>query len=158
MISKIFLVQHGEAKPESEDPERPLSDNGIRQTEHIAQHIHSIGLSVPVVYHSGKLRARQTAEILGQKAFELIPKETDGLSPKDAPLLWKDRLDSFGNGNVMLVGHLPHLARLASLLLTGSMDPPVIAFRNSGIVCLVRDETGRWLLTWAITPDTLAGR
>jgi phosphohistidine phosphatase len=55
-------------------------------------------------------------------------------------------------GPVMLVGHLPFLARLAGLLLTGDPERMVIQFRNSAIVCLAREEDG-WLVAWILTPE-----
>jgi phosphohistidine phosphatase len=53
---------------------------------------------------------------------------------------------------LMLVGHLPHMARLASLLLTGNPNREVVRFRNATIVCLERVEDG-WVLLWALGPD-----
>jgi phosphohistidine phosphatase len=55
----------------------------------------------------------------------------------------------------MLVGHLPHLSRLASLLLTGSADNAVINFKNSGFGCLERDEDNHWGITWILPPGIL---
>ncbi len=55
----------------------------------------------------------------------------------------------------MLVGHLPHLRRLASLLLVGDPEREIIRFRNGAIVCLVQGD-GHWLLQWVLTPE-LAG-
>ena len=56
--------------------------------------------------------------------------------------------------SVMLVGHLPHLGRLASLLLAGRPEPSVVRFQNDGIVCLAHEEDG-WSLCWAMTPALL---
>jgi phosphohistidine phosphatase len=53
----------------------------------------------------------------------------------------------------MLVGHLPFMERLAALLVTGSQEQPVIAFQNSGIVCLNREEfSPKWVIRWALVP------
>jgi phosphohistidine phosphatase len=54
---------------------------------------------------------------------------------------------------LMLVGHLPHLRRLASLLLVGDPEREIIRFRNGAVVCLVTME-GRWLVQWVLTPET----
>lgn len=155
MVRKLFLVQHGEAKPAHEDPERGLTPHGIQQTMRIARHVREMGIEVRTVYHSGKLRARQTAEILCTNTLSLTPRETDGLAPKDDPLTWKARLSEV-EGNVMLVGHLPHLELLATELLIGGTVQPFIAFNNSGIVCLERSEADRWTLLWMITPEILS--
>jgi phosphohistidine phosphatase len=60
--------------------------------------------------------------------------------------------------DVMLVGHMPHMSRLASLLLTGDPSPGPVHFRNAGIVCLVRDPGGHWGIEWVITPYLLSGK
>jgi len=54
----------------------------------------------------------------------------------------------------MLVGHLPHLSRLSSLLLVGDPEKNIIAFRMAGIVCLRREEEN-WSVSWMIIPDLL---
>jgi phosphohistidine phosphatase SixA len=53
--------------------------------------------------------------------------------------------------DVMLVGHLPHLARLGALLLTGDMAKNVINFKMAGLVCLGRRADGSWALEWMIS-------
>ncbi len=53
----------------------------------------------------------------------------------------------------MLVGHLPHLSKLAGLLLTGSPDIEPIKFRMAGVLCLERDVKGKWALLWMLTPE-----
>ena len=64
---EIYLVQHGEAKPESEAPERPLTDKGRTEVESVAYYVAGLGVKVSRIVHSGKLRAKQTAEIFAQK-------------------------------------------------------------------------------------------
>ena len=55
----------------------------------------------------------------------------------------------------MLVGHLPFMSRLASLLLAGEPEAGVVRFQTSGIVCLSREQ-GEWSLSWAVTPELAA--
>ncbi len=151
----MYLVQHGEAKPEAEDPARPLTDRGRKEVGLIARHAAVRGIRVAEIRHSGKLRARQTADVL---AAALSPsqetREMDGLAPTDCPVKAKGEVES-AREPLMIVGHLPHLSRLASLLLVGDPSRELIQFRNGGIVCLVKAESG-WLLEWALTPE-LAG-
>jgi phosphohistidine phosphatase len=54
----------------------------------------------------------------------------------------------------MLVGHLPHLSRLVSLLLTRNPKIQVVRFRNAGIVCLTQQE-GKWAVDWVMQPGLL---
>ncbi len=73
----------------------------------------------------------------------------------DDPKIWADRIKGITDSSV-LVGHLPNLARLASLLLCNDAEKNVISFRMAGIVCLNRDEKGAWSLQWMITPEVVA--
>jgi phosphohistidine phosphatase len=151
----IYLVQHGDAKREKEDPSRPLSEKGIRDVEHVASHISRLNIEVKEVLHSSKLRAKQTAEIMAEKLkIEKGISETDGLAPLDDASIWEERLKK-RHDSLMLVGHLPHLGKLASLLLCGDKERNVISFKMGGIVCLKRDDAGSWSLQWMITPETL---
>jgi len=151
----LYLVQHGDAKREEEDPARPLSDKGMVDVKKVVSFISRLNIEVEEVLHSNKLRAKQTAEILakGIKVTKGLP-ETDGLAPLDDPGLWAERLKTRTNP-IVLVGHLPHLAKLASLLLCAEKDKNVVAFKMGGIVCLKRDDEGTWSLQWMIIPDNI---
>lgn len=150
-----YLVQHAEARPEEEDAARPLSDRGLAEAARVADNLRPLRLAADSVLHSTKLRGRQTAEALS-RALESPGRveETDGLAPLDDPQIWEARLRK-RRGSLMLVGHLPHMARLASLLLTGSSDRPVVSFRMGGVLCLGRDEEGSWSVRWMVTPEIL---
>ncbi len=54
----------------------------------------------------------------------------------------------------MLVGHLPHLARLAAHLLTGDSDHPVVRFRPGGLVALEPADAG-WLVSLVLPPEAV---
>lgn len=150
---KLYLVQHGEAKRKEEDPSRPLTDKGVMNAEKVSKYVSNLGIKVKKIFHSGKLRAKQTAEIY---ARYLNPEEgvleADGLNPLDSPDIWVNRLKEM-NEDVMLTGHLPHLSKLTSALVTGDENQEIIKFRNAGVVCLERDKQGRWIILWAITPE-----
>lgn len=149
---ELYLVQHGEAKAETEDAARPLTDGGRQTVERMARAVARAGLRVDRIAHSGKLRARRTAEIL---AAELRPPgglaALAGLAPSDDPAIAR-RVVAELTAPALLVGHLPHLSRLASLLVVGEQAPEIVAFRMGGIVCL-GDDAGRWRVQWILTPD-----
>lgn len=153
---RFYLVQHAEAKPETEDPERHLTERGQEEIRKVAAFLAGRGLAVPRILHSGRTRARETAEILAEA---LHPSqglaETDGLGPMDEPGQWVQRLRE-SQEELMLVGHLPHLSRLASSLLCGDPERQVIAFQMAGVVCLERREDGSWWVRWMVTPDLVA--
>ncbi len=149
---RVYLVQHGEAKPEEQDPERGLTGKGVRDVERVASLAAGAGAKPLFIYHSGKKRALETAEIFAGK---LVPAkgvlEADGLSPLDDPSVWAGRLAA-EEDEVMLVGHMPHVGGLASLLLCGDPEKGVVSFRQGATLCLERDG-GRWSVVWMVTPD-----
>lgn len=150
---ELYLVQHAEAKSEQEDPARPLTDRGRDDAVRVARAAARSGLRVATIFHSGKLRAQQTAEIL---AAELVPEagmsRLDGLAPNDDPRLAQQAALKL-HRPVLLVGHLPHLSRLASLLVVGDPSQEVILFRMGGMVCLGREGDGPWRVRWALVPE-----
>jgi phosphohistidine phosphatase len=151
---RLYLVQHGEAKTEAEDRERPLNESGVRAVERAARWSARMGVAVRQIRHSGKRRAEQTADIL---ARYLEPAggvhAVQGLAPNDdvAPVA---AVLAGESDDLMLVGHLPFLARLADRLVGVDADASVVRFTNAGVVCLRRDE-GRWMLDWALPPTLM---
>ncbi|MBI5674881.1 MAG: phosphohistidine phosphatase SixA [Nitrospirae bacterium] len=148
----LFLVQHGKSLSKEVDPEQGLSDEGRSETEEIASAAEARGLWIDRIIQSGKKRAAQTAEIF---AFRLHPtggvQMMDGLNPLDNVASFAEKINA--SENLMLVGHLPFMERMASFLITGAEDKPVIRFQNSGIVCLERDEnSGHWTIRWTLFP------
>jgi phosphohistidine phosphatase len=149
---KVYLVQHGEAMSEEQDAERPLTDLGRQHAEWTGDLASKLGVQVYQIRHSGKTRARETAEIVSEA---LSPREgvvaVSGLGPLDDVEPVAEELDR-ASEPIMLVGHLPFMERLAGRLLTGDAGQPVIDFVNAGIVCLGRQD-GRWQAMWIITPE-----
>lgn len=149
----ICLVQHAKARSEETDPARPLCEKGLADITKMASYTSGLDLSINEIFHSPKLRAKQTAQVLAD--YLRPPKGlsgTDGLKPNDDPSVWAERLKTMTD-NTILVGHLPHIGKLASLLLCGDADKDLVDFKMAGIVCLKRDESGAWSLQWMITPE-----
>jgi len=155
---QIYLVQHGESQPEEIDPERKLTESGAHAVQKVANFLRtsSGGVQVDVIWHSGKARAQQTAELLlpATRAGAEAVIQHEGLAPKDAVEPIERELEE-GNSNVMIVGHLPLLAKLAALLLTGDANNDVVAFQFGCVICLKRDDAGKWKLEWMIVPNLL---
>ncbi len=147
----LYLVQHGKAMSKEEDPERPLSDEGRADVRKITSFLFE--LDVARIYESGKLRATETAEIIGSALNVSIAKE-EGLLPLDNPGQWAGKLKEI-NEDTMLVGHLPHLGKLASLLLASSPEAGMVEFSPGGVLCLRRDEDSNWSLQWPVLPERL---
>jgi phosphohistidine phosphatase len=153
----LYLVQHAEAKSEEEDPQRGLTDRGLADIEGVASFAERVGVKVSQIFHSGKTRALQTAEVLSR---HLRPEkgisQTDGLAPMDDPFIWFKRTMDMDE-DIMLVGHLPHLARLADLLLYGDTDKGIVDFRMGCILALKRADDGSWSVQWMVTPEVAKG-
>lgn len=149
---RVYLVQHAEAMSEEQDPDRPLTDLGRKHTEWVAELAAKLDVEVEQIRHSGKTRARQTAEILGEalKSGDGVV-AVSGLGPLDDVEPVAEELGK-ASGSLMLVGHLPFMERLAGHLLTGDAHQPVIDFTNAGIVCLER-KVERWQTMWIVTPE-----
>jgi phosphohistidine phosphatase len=145
---ELYLVQHAEAKSKEEDPERSLTNNGKEEANLVAAHSAKI-TEVHRIMHSPKLRARQTADIFAGHNHASSSEE-EGLKPLDDPEIAKKLIES-QESNLMLVGHLPHLNRLSSLLLSENSEADVVSFRKSAVVCL--EKTDSWRVKWILTPE-----
>ncbi len=153
----LYLVQHAEAKPEEEDTQRRLSERGWSDIRKVAAFIaEHTNIRVSSIIHSGKTRARQTAEALAEY---LNPpggiKEVEGLKPLDAPSTWEDRLAETKE-DFMLVSHMPFLGKLSAHLLCQDEDEKIVDFQLGGIVCIARDESCIWSVRWMVIPQMLS--
>ena len=148
----IFLIQHGKSLPKEQDPLKGLSAEGAADVRRIAKVAAAYGILVTEILHSGKQRALQTAEIV---AAELNPqkgiKAVKGIGPLDDVAAFAGTLDLASN--VMLVGHLPFLEKLAAFMITGHADSPVFEMQNGGILCLdYYRDTKQAAVKWALMP------
>jgi len=150
-------MQHGHPVPEEEDPGRPLSERGRMDVRKVADFLTMSGVKVEEVFHSGKTRARETAEIMVSRLNpDAEPQQRAGLSPLDDVR----EMATYIKGTekyLMIAGHLPHLAKLTSLLVAGEEDIPVVRFQQGGVVCLERDEQARWSVAWMVVPAIIKG-
>jgi phosphohistidine phosphatase len=147
-----YLVQHGDALPKEKDPERHLSEVGIRETRKIGEFLSKKGIKIDKIFHSNKRRAIMTAHILSKALDVDDVNEAGGLAPLDDPSSWVKTLMETDK-NVMIVGHLPHLSKLLSMLL--KVDTEVVKFRYSSVLCLERGDDYKWRIAWYIKPDII---
>jgi len=147
---RLFLVHHGDAVGADVDPRRPLSSKGREAVERAAATAAGRGARPTVVWHSGKLRARQTAEAFWRACNALAEfSATRDLQPDDPPAWLRDRLRGEPR-DILCAGHFPHLPRLLALLLTGADEGPV-SFPLHGVVALeTTDEGETWQERWRI--------
>jgi phosphohistidine phosphatase len=150
----LYLVQHGDAKPEDLDPDRSLTTAGLGDVVKVATFLEHLRLDTPAIWHSGKKRAFQTAEILVDAFSGARLTARQGLGPDDAIEPVRQEVQA-AKGDLMLVGHLPFLSKLASALLAGNPDAGVVTFQKGGVLCLQRGEAGTWSVAWMVVPNLL---
>jgi phosphohistidine phosphatase len=139
----LYLVQHGQAKTEAEDRERPLTDRGAADVRRVAEVAAAAGITTGRICHSGKTRARQTAEAWGHVLGAPV-EFAEALAPRDDPSTWAKQVAT-DTGDLMLVGHMPHLGRLAGVLVA---DDPQRQWSPSSrahwLACRRVRRAGRW--------------
>jgi phosphohistidine phosphatase len=145
----IYFVQHGVAVPEEVDSNRPLSADGRREVEAVAAHLRKVGVSVKKICHSGKTRAKETAQILTGRIGDGDLYEVPGMNPNDSVTAFAAVLKE---DNVLYVGHLPHLGKLVSYLVAGNEAAGAVKFVNGGVVCVEKDSTGCHI-EWYLIPS-----
>src|SRR6266487_53613 len=145
----LYLVHHGVAVGPDVDARRPLSPAGQAGVERLAAQAAAHGAKPAVVWHSGKLRAKQTAEAFWRACNALAEfSATRDLQPDD-PAQWiRDRLRG-ETRDILIAGHFTHLPRLLSLLVTGGEAGT--DFPAHGAVALTTDDGGEtWKELWRL--------
>lgn len=152
---RLYLVQHGEACAKDVDPERSLTDQGKADVDRLAAFLKKADIRAERVIHSGKLRARQTAERLAKAMAPGVAPEISGLmNPNDNPGAFDWQSESWDR-DTLIVGHLPFMARLVSHLLIEDEDKIIAAFQPGSMVCLAHDNDAQWQLNWMIRPELI---
>jgi phosphohistidine phosphatase len=146
----LYLVHHGEAVGPDVDPRRPLSAAGRESVERLAAQAAHLGVSPALVWHSGKLRAKQTAEAFWKACNALAEfSATRDIQPDDPPTWIRDRIRGESR-DILIAGHFPHLPRLLGLLVGSGADVQV-QFPLHGVVALEsRDEGETWVVQWRL--------
>jgi phosphohistidine phosphatase len=150
---RLYLVQHGHALTKDIDPGRPLSPAGEKEVQSMATKLKEKRIVVDKVCHSGKMRAHQTAEIFAETLIVSAEvRAIDGINPNDPVEAFISKIEKL-RSNTMIVGHLPFMAKLVSLLLSGKEEPVIIAYKPASVVCLQQDEHKHWHIAWMLRPD-----
>jgi len=152
---KLYLIQHGEAISKQEDPGRPLSERGVQDVQALAVLLGNAGVKVARVWHSGKRRAEQTAEILATAVLSGGRIESvEGINPNDPASEFATDADVWDE-DTLVVGHMPFMSRLVSLLTTGDTGTEMVQYQPGSLVCLERVDAEQWVITGMLRPDML---
>ncbi len=149
----LCLVHHGHAMGPEVDAMRPLTERGREAVAQVAEAARQQGVRPDVVWHSGKLRARQTAETFWRVCNPLATfAAARGLQPEDPPVWMRDQLASDPR-SILIVGHMPHLPKLLHALRGEHPALPAFDFPLHGCVALEAEGTA-WKELWRIESRT----
>lgn len=145
----VFLLHHADAVAPDVDHMRPISSLGRAQADRVTAVMKTHGARPAAIWHSGKLRARQTAEIAWRVLNPMATfSAARGLQPDDDPETLAVVLAA-EPGDILVAGHMPHLARLLHRLTTGLRDGGAAGFPLHGCVALEKDGD-RWKEIWRV--------
>lgn len=154
---RIHLVRHAHAgdpmRWDGPDAARPLSRKGRGQAERLGAFLAAAGVRPDRIVSSPKVRARETAELLGT-ALGVVPVLDERLA-EDCDL---DQLGTIigaaASAEVMVVGHDPYLSELLGELI-GAQDQVM----RKGAVATIAIERplgrGTGTLRWLVPPELL---
>ncbi len=149
---KLYLLRHGDSTTAASDNERPLSEVGRQDITRLAKFIAPLKLHVSAIFHSEKLRARETARIVSsaittEHSPETLP-ELDPLLPVEPVVKMIKSLA----GDAFFVGHMPFMGSLVSELTLREQIHDVVLFKTGTLVCLEQVEHARWSICWVVNP------
>lgn len=155
---EIYLLRHAHAgNPDQwtgDDAQRPLSAKGRKQAERLGRFLAERGFKPDAIVTSPKVRASQTAELLGAQLNVRVETDQRLGMPLDVDVL-ADIVDDAGGRAVVLVGHDPDFSELAAAL-SGTRHLPMKkgALARIDVTPPVREGSG--LLRWFVPPDLIA--
>jgi phosphohistidine phosphatase len=136
---RAVLVHHADAESPAVDPQRPLTRLGLAQAATVAEALQRAGFVPAAIWHSGKLRARQTAEVFLRRGGPFAEfRMVRGLRPDDPPDWIRHELQA-ETRDILLVGHMPNISALAEALAPGCGGVPA-----HGFAIFDRDPAGVW--------------
>jgi phosphohistidine phosphatase len=160
---QLWIIRHGHAVSGGADASRELSARGFQQAEALGRFFRHLQLEPPdEIWHSQLVRARQTAEAIRDTAAWASPtREVEGLLPSDDPTALADRFGQLAR--LVLVGHNPHLERLASWLIAGETEAEAFVMKTGTCICLENDfhpggaqgPFRRWSVSWMLPPELI---
>jgi phosphohistidine phosphatase len=145
----VLLIHHAAAVSPYEDPQRPLTEAGHQHALRLAELVKARDFVPALIWHSGKLRGRQTGHAFLQVCapfakFTMVK----GVSPDDAPAAAVTSIQRESQ-DLAIVGHWPHLPALLRLLAPDSAPMP-----QHGAVALQTDDDGvTWRELWRESPS-----
>lgn len=162
---KLILFRHAIAMDREEasakkiaDPDRPLIAKGKDKLQEMVKWLKKNEAEIDIVVTSPYKRAQQTAEEI-LKAYRIKSAAVCAqVTPEDPPQAFAEWLRQYAKdaNTICLVGHEPHLSRLASWALSGQVES-FIDLKKSGVLCLEMDDLKQLgprhcHLKWVVSP------
>lgn len=156
---KLYFFRHGQAEdaqmPDFDDFTRALTDKGVERTEAAARALVALGVKPARLFSSPRLRARQTADILGGiLGTEVIVREEMGFGfhvhAVEALISDLDARDE-----IIFVGHEPDLSATVSAIIGGGE----IVMKKGGMarVDIYQHAPLHGALVWMLAPRIFDG-
>ena len=153
---KLVIIRHGEAGKATSDELRELTDKGRAEAGRLAKAMGRTDFKGAEIWHSGFVRAEQTAQILAAELrLEYAMSVHPMLEPMGDPLAVMEGLVG-RTKDLILVGHMPFMGKMASQLL-GREGQPSLDFATGSAACFRPPviEGAGWRLMWHMDPDLL---
>ena len=150
---RLYIVQHGDAVAKNVDPDRPLSEQGRDDIQRLAEFLSDRDVQLAQILHSGKTRARETAELL-QSLLE-SPNQIDeqqGIAPNDSPEAFLRPFRKVEK-DTAIVSHMPFVARAVSQALSGVPDRQLLEFKPGSVAGIERGDGASWQLFMFNRPE-----
>jgi phosphohistidine phosphatase len=159
--TQLCLLRHADAgDPEAwivPDEARPLSGKGEKQSRRLGKFLAEIRFEPDAILSSPKLRARQTAELLGEALGREVTIDERLGGGLDAVAIEAMLFDAGEPQRPVLVGHDPDFSELAAWIAGASHLPMKKgAFVRIDTVRPISRASGT--IRWLIPPDLLSGR
>ena len=157
---QLYLLRHADAGDpmalSGDDAERPLSAKGKRQARRLGSLLAGIGWKPDVILTSPKIRAAQTARLVG-RAVEVTADDEARLASafelRDVGSMLAAHPDA---RRVVLVGHDPDFSSIASSLTGASIELRKGAIARIDLADTTPTAGGgslRWLIPPGVVPD-----
>lgn len=148
----ICIIRHGEANSSIIDRKQGLSHVGMEQARKIGKFIGSKQPNLREIWHSPKLRAKETAVIIRERLGKSLPLvENSGLLPHGDVMSIASELEVLKR-NIIIVSHLPFVAELAEYILKSSFQGFVKGFPPCGAVLIDLSSPESPGLVWFTEP------
>ncbi|MBV9575839.1 MAG: phosphohistidine phosphatase SixA [Gammaproteobacteria bacterium] len=150
---KLYLARHGEYQVNDLMGGNPLNERGKAAITRIANFLQPLQIVVDAIFHSGKLRAEQTAEILSTGfVCQQVMQKKPGLNPLDSVLELAHDIHHWEQNDLLLVGHMPFMSRLTSQLILKKEDKEIVFFQPGTLVSLEKNDSADWIINWVLNP------